>query len=269
MSETKCDKPTEVQKSPEEDAELQDLLDSAFKDLTSSAASGSTKNGISSMSDTTSNSSGTEDATSDVKGETSQNIPFKQIEEDMKKFTEALGSTLKCDNNEFDKFLQDPQKMEQMFQDAIKNIADVGNDDVQKLIGDLNKSGLNLDDQPSDPNINESMPQIFNLVQNLLSKELLYPALRDLSPKFEEWMANNKDKLSEEDKERYTGQVNLIKQICQTFEDDTLEDQQRFERNLDLMDKMQSLGAPPAELSVPSDLDNLMMDSMKDKCNIM
>lgn len=118
---------------------------------------------------------------------------------------------------------------------------------------------LNSAEMPKiDPS--ESVPQILDLMQNLLSKELLYPALKDLSPKFEDWLKKNLTSLSKEDRRRYKEQLSKIHEIIDVFDDESLEDRERFEKNLVLMEQMQSLGAPPEELTVP--------DGMS-KCSIM
>lgn len=106
----------------------------------------------------------------------------------------------------------------------------------------------------------ETVPQLFDLMQNLLSKELLYPALKDLAPKFEEWLEKNRPNLSKSDKKRYRKQKDIINEIINVFDDESLGDQERFEKNLDLMEKMQSLGSPPEELTVPEGMG---------KCSVM
>lgn len=117
-----------------------------------------------------------------------------------------------------------------------------------------------IDPNEAQAKINESVPQIFEMMQNLLSKELLYPALKDLSPKFEEWLVKNGPNLTKEDKERYERQICMINDIIKVFDDESLSNQERFERNLDLMEQMQSLGSPPEELTVPEGMS---------KCSIM
>lgn len=117
-----------------------------------------------------------------------------------------------------------------------------------------------IDPNEAQAKINESVPQIFEMMQNLLSKELLYPALKDLSPKFEEWLKKNGPTLGKEEKERYEKQICMINDIIGVFDDESLSNQERFERNLDLMEQMQSLGSPPEELTVPEGMS---------KCSIM
>lgn len=108
-----------------------------------------------------------------------------------------------------------------------------------------------MDPQEAQIKLSESVPQIFDLMQNLLSKELLYPALKDLEPKFAEWMEKNLAKLSKDDRRRYEKQMGKIREIIDVFDDESLQDKERFEKNLELMEQMQSYGAPPEELTVP------------------
>lgn len=115
----------------------------------------------------------------------------------------------------------------------------------------LKKELPKIDPSEAQARINESVPQIFDLMQNLLSKELLYPALKDLAPKFEEWLEKNSLTLSKEDKRRYKKQIGKINEIIDVFDNESLDAQERFEKNLDLMEQMQSLGSPPEELTVP------------------
>lgn len=108
-----------------------------------------------------------------------------------------------------------------------------------------------IDPDEARAKINESVPQIFDLMQNLLSKELLYPALKDLSPKFEDWLKEKSATLSKADKKRFKKQKAIIDEIIYLFEDESIDNQERFEKNLDLMETMQTLGSPPEELTVP------------------
>lgn len=127
---------------------------------------------------------------------------------------------------------------------------------TEQLKGELPKMGMD----EAQARINESVPQIFDLMQNLLSKELLYPALKDLAPKFQEWLQKNSTTLSTEDKRRYKRQMAKINEIIDVFDDESLDSQERFEKNLELMEQMQTLGAPPEELTVPEGMS---------KCTVM
>lgn len=124
----------------------------------------------------------------------------------------------------------------------------------ENMTAQLREELPKIDPEEAQAKINESVPQIFDLMQNLLSKELLYPALKDLSPKFDEWLKKNKPTLSKDDKKRYEKQKAIINEIIEVFDDESLGNQERFEKNLDLMETMQSLGSPPEELTVPQEI---------------
>jgi hypothetical protein len=180
---------------------------------------------------------------SDPKAEQDDDLAGKpNIKESLKKITQVnetgagtTSSTTTIDEDEMNKFFASM---------------------TEKLKAELPK----IDPSEAQARISESVPQIFDLMQNLLSKELLYPALKDLSPKFEEWLQKNLATLSKDDRRRYKKQLSKIHAIIDVFDDESLEDQERFEKNLELMEQMQALGAPPEELTVP--------DGMS-RCSIM
>lgn len=151
-------------------------------------------------------------------------------------------STARAKTSKQQKFEDDPEKS------------------MDKFFADMKKELDSIDPAEAQAKMNETVPEIFDLMQNLLSKELLYPALKDLSPKFDEWLQKNNETLSKSDKKRYSKQRDIINEIIEVFDDESLGNQDRFVKNLDLMEKMQSLGAPPSELTVP--------DGMS-KCSVM
>lgn len=61
-------------------------------------------------------------------------------------------------------------------------------------------------------------------MQSLLSAEVLLPSLKELLEKYPSWMEENKDKISAEDKDRYTKQQELFKIICAELEKETSND---------------------------------------------
>ena len=67
------------------------------------------------------------------------------------------------------------------------------------------------------------------------------------------WLSNHRDEISREDYTRYERQHQLMLSIVEEFESEQTTDsddvkRQRFERVLDIMQQMQSLGHPPKEL---------------------
>lgn len=62
------------------------------------------------------------------------------------------------------------------------------------------------------------------MMQSLLSAEVLLPSLKELLEKYPSWLEENKDKISAEDKERYSKQQELFKIICAELEKETQND---------------------------------------------
>merc|ERR1719277_2226177 len=91
------------------------------------------------------------------------------------------------------------------------------------------------------------------MMKSLLSAEVLYPALKEISTKYPSWLTTNKPHLSESDYSRYEHQMELMVQICAEFETESPADseerkQQRFECILEALQKMQQYGQPPEQL---------------------
>ncbi|XP_056400941.1 peroxisomal biogenesis factor 19 [Hyla sarda] len=106
--------------------------------------------------------------------------------------------------------------------------------------------GLGVEDLEGEGNI---LPFMQNIMQNLLSKEVLYPSLKEITDKFPEWLQTHRDTLPPEEYQKYQEQHNLMARICQHFETDSGEEAARFEAIMELMQQLQELGHPPKELA--------------------
>ncbi|XP_029381004.1 peroxisomal biogenesis factor 19 [Echeneis naucrates] len=132
--------------------------------------------------------------------------------------------------------------------DTLQSTGLAGEDLVKTL------EGLGLDEGGEggggeDGNI---LPIMQSIMQNLLSKEVLYPSLKEITAKYPEWLDANKPNISPEDYKRYEQQSNIMGDICKQFEkeEEGPEDKERtFESIMDLMQKLQDLGQPPKELA--------------------
>ncbi|XP_040910571.1 peroxisomal biogenesis factor 19 [Toxotes jaculatrix] len=96
------------------------------------------------------------------------------------------------------------------------------------------------------------LPIMQSIMQNLLSKEVLYPSLKEISTKYPEWLVANKPSLSPEDYQRYEQQANIMGEICKLFEKEEEgagDKESTFESIMDLMQRLQNLGQPPKELA--------------------
>ncbi|XP_018428436.1 PREDICTED: peroxisomal biogenesis factor 19 [Nanorana parkeri] len=123
------------------------------------------------------------------------------------------------------------------------------------------------------------LPFMQNIMQSLLSKEVLYPSLKEITDKYPEWLQTNRESLPPEEYHKYQEQHNLMSRICQKFESEQPgEEAARFEAVMDLMQQLQELGHPPKELAGDSppglnfDLDGMNLNSSNasgEQCSIM
>ncbi|XP_034827518.1 peroxisomal biogenesis factor 19 [Maniola hyperantus] len=100
---------------------------------------------------------------------------------------------------------------------------------------------------------NMFLPFMQGMMQSLLSKEVLYPSLKELVDKYPTWLADNKGKIEQSEYERFEKQQSLMQQVCAELEPEQETDaedvkRKRFETVLKLMQQMQDLGQPPTEL---------------------
>lgn len=126
-------------------------------------------------------------------------------------------------------------------------------EELSRLVGSLGLEGEGSNGVPPAGGVPGLVSMMQSMMQNLLSKELLYPALRDIVEKYPDWLAEKRPSLAVSEYERFNRQYELMRQVCQEFEGEQSGDAQevkraRFERVLALMHKMQECGHPPKEL---------------------
>lgn len=123
------------------------------------------------------------------------------------------------------------------------------------------------------------LPFMQGMMQSLLSKEILYPSLKELVDKYPEWLEQKRATLPSSDLQRYTKQLELMQKVCylqlKTYNTKNKETRinlkfihfkicnelekeknadteeikkRRFEMILSLMQDMQTYGQPPEEL---------------------
>jgi len=155
--------------------------------------------------------------------------------------------------------------------------ADTGPGSVQdrlsQTVGQMSRNSEGLSGQPTEeelqamfsnmgmtdgmqPGFDNLIPMMEGMMQSLLSKELLYPAMKDIADKFPDWLADNRSKISEVEYNNHNKQYDLTKRICFKFEEEKegVEESDevkkaRFDTIMSLMQEMQSLGHPPKELT--------------------
>ncbi|XP_021551813.1 peroxisomal biogenesis factor 19-like [Neomonachus schauinslandi] len=111
--------------------------------------------------------------------------------------------------------------------------------------------GLGMDEGDGEGNI---FPIMQSIMQNLLSKDVLYPSLKEITEKYPECLQSHRESLPPQHLEKYQEQHSVMDNICEQFEAETPTDSEatqkaRFELVLDLMQQLQDLGHPPKELA--------------------
>lgn len=95
------------------------------------------------------------------------------------------------------------------------------------------------------------------MMQQLLSKEILYEPMKEIGERYPKWLEENKAKLTNEEYARYSQQYEFIKDLNQVYEAEP----ENFNKIVELMQKMQECGQPPndivQELAPDFDLSNL------------
>ncbi|MGH0180842.1 UNVERIFIED_CONTAM: hypothetical protein FKN15_012721 [Acipenser sinensis] len=81
------------------------------------------------------------------------------------------------------------------------------------------------------------LPIMHSIMQNLLSKEVLYPSLKEITEKYPDWLSCHRESLPPGEFQRFEEQHRLMGEICRQFESAGGE-QSQFESVLELMQKV-------------------------------
>ncbi|KAL2097199.1 hypothetical protein ACEWY4_006406 [Coilia grayii] len=161
------------------------------------------------------------------------------------KLSEAAGKvgTDTASQQEFTSCLKDTLSGLAKNADYLQNSGLAGEDLAKTLEGlGLEESG---EGGGEDGNI---LPIMQSIMQNLLSKDVLYPSLKEITEKYPEWLTSNKESLPPEEFSRFEQQHQIMGDICSQFEK-AGDQESTFENILELMQKLQDLGQPPKELA--------------------
>ncbi|XP_069115742.1 peroxisomal biogenesis factor 19-like [Argopecten irradians] len=240
------------------DKELDDLLDSALEDfekplpvekhpvVLDNAATSSKKQ--------TKTSEDKTDPMSEMFAEEFSDEMAKQFEDAMKNFMssdpglmqqiEKLAETADSAGNSAEAQQEFASTLSQTLSSLAQNSEGLGDDmSEDELMKAFTSMGL-------EEGQDGFMPMMQGMMKNLLSKDVLYPSLKEMSQKYPKWLEENQDKTEKSQLEKYESQLAIIKDICEEFEkekDSETEEVKklRFERIVDKMQKMQELGQPP------------------------
>jgi peroxin-19 len=128
---------------------------------------------------------------------------------------------------------------------------------LQDLFANLANGQLPEDLLGEDDDANIELPPNFNpdefmdgMMEQLLSKELMYEPMKEVCLKFPNWLSENKDKLSDEEYQRRTEQYRCFQQLVDAYEDESSEDNavHKTSKVMDLMQQIQEYGQPPIEI---------------------
>ncbi|KAF9578177.1 Peroxisome chaperone and import receptor [Lunasporangiospora selenospora] len=88
------------------------------------------------------------------------------------------------------------------------------------------------------------------MMEQLMSKDILYEPMLDLKQKYPQWLKDNKDKIPAEDYARYEKQHGYVKEIVTFFERPDFDEKNDAQAKsvIDLMQGMQDCGQPPADI---------------------
>lgn len=248
------------------DKELEDLLDNALSDFLVNSSPVNTSESDTSVAETTGASGGSyeEETISD-------GVNFEAIYDQLRKMTLTDKSgELAFDPNpilaEFTKMTESVQNPEEgtdikefmtTMMDSIKGLSET----AEKLQSEggaaafadmLDVADISPDELAKTIEL-EMSPYIAQIMHMFLSKEILYPPMKDLVLQFPEWLAANEATLSEADYSNRVKQLDVMKRVCTEYEKeeptDSLEVKtQRYKTLLELMQELKEYGHPPAEL---------------------
>ncbi|CAG8449320.1 10375_t:CDS:2 [Ambispora leptoticha] len=302
-SDKKC---TVVDEDDDLDNLLDDVLDNFSNVTVSSSAKTNILNGGSASNAPTNNAPTNNASLSSPELEDSSNGLGLEDEEYAQQFTAEMEALVKK--------LGDPEELRQTFEAFLKNdytestettggVNSSGNtkksfqETINQTLNKLQKSSDQVDAEVSEEDANEEflaemMRQMEGLPYNgdiqdmfekvmeqLTSKDILYEPMKHIATKYPEWLKDNKDKISQEEYERYKRQSDYIQKIAAYFEapDYDEKNEQQNKELVDLMQKLQDFGQPPAgvlaDLAPDMELDEQglpkFLSADSDKCSIM
>ena len=105
--------------------------------------------------------------------------------------------------------------------------------------------GIDLNSEDGEEGLMRAMQ---GMMSTLLSKEVLYPSLKDLCEQYPKWLDSHRDKLPPEEVTRYSKQLDIMISVCKEFEKEGKEEgervkQARSQRILELMQQVRKWGS--------------------------
>ncbi|XP_014482913.1 PREDICTED: peroxisomal biogenesis factor 19 isoform X2 [Dinoponera quadriceps] len=194
---------------------------------------------------------------------------FKQTIDQMDKNLQNFAETLKNGDDELNELKSVLQKLEQAsvgnttdgednisaeFESAISQVLKSLSVPSENLQGDADCLAAMLGQTSLDSEGGDVLSFVQGMMQQLLSKEILYPTLKEVLEKYPAWLQEHRATLSPSDLQNYTKQFELLQKVCSELEKEKEDDakdvkQHRFETVMSLMQEMEKFGRLPPELA--------------------
>lgn len=140
------------------------------------------------------------------------------------------------------------QRMAQVTADAADGSRDpLGGQDDRAMAGLLDSMRAMMEgegpaDGEGEGDMNGFVEQIMH---QLLSKDVLYEPLKEIGEQYPDWLDRHAGSLQPEERDRYERQLGYIQEICGLLEE---HGDSKFPELMELLQQMQALGQPPAEI---------------------
>lgn len=136
---------------------------------------------------------------------------------------------------------------EELLQGLFQNLMAATNDPDESNKDNSNiKDSTNLEDVfggiGGDGDLSENLMDA--MMEQLLSKELMYEPIKQVTNKFPSWLESNKDKLSNEEWNQRNKQYECFQKLVEAYE----QENSTTEKLLEFMQRVQEYGQPPPEI---------------------
>ncbi|KAF9392073.1 Peroxisome chaperone and import receptor [Podila verticillata] len=166
---------------------------------------------------------------------------FKGLGVDGKAPVEAPASTAAPGESFQDRIAKTMGKLKESSDEVDAKVAE---DSEEALMAEMMKQMEGMAEGGDFQNVLEGM------MEQLMSKDILYEPMFDLQQKYPQWLKDNKDKISESEYARYEKQYGFVNEIVAFFDKPDFDDKNETQSKsiIDLMQGMQDCGQPPADI---------------------
>lgn len=131
-----------------------------------------------------------------------ENFLKESLEETMKSFMSGDQAELAAGLQEFMMGEDGGSDLKAVIQESLKNLSEAKNNLPEG--SDMSSLFANMGIQDDNINVDEDMlPMLMQFMQPLLSKEVLYPSIKDLCDKYPKWLEEHENTSDKEEFDRY------------------------------------------------------------------